>query len=208
MQARQKNAGRFANFVGDHRALLQFEIKGRADKPLWYLQQRLSQRHQLFRRQTAVSLIHGLGQRVGNPRAHPHHSGLLDPELHRYGVGGLETDAPNIARQAIGVLGHDLDGVSSIGLENPHRPRRADTMAVQEDHDFPNRLLFCPSSENAGSANRPDAVDLSQPIGRSLNNVEHLFAEGANEFLRVCGANAPDHPGREVFLDAVGRCRG
>jgi hypothetical protein len=78
-------------------------------------------------------------------------------------------------------------------------------MAVQEDHDLPNRLLLGPSGENAGSANRPDTLDLAQPVWRSLNDVEHFFAEGANELLRVSGANAPDHPGREVFLDAIGR---
>jgi hypothetical protein len=78
---------------------------------------------------------------------------------------------------------------------------------MQEHHDFPNRLLFCPSSENAGSANRPDAVDLAQPIRRSLNYVEHLFAEGANKLFRVGWANAPDHTGGEVFLDAVDRSR-
>jgi hypothetical protein len=205
MQTRQKYARRFANPVGDHRALLQLQIKRRADERLRDLQQRLSQRRQLFRRQAAMSLIHGFGQRIGNPRAYPHHGGLLDAELHRDGVGGLEADAADIARQAIRVLSHDLDGVGTIGLENPHRSRRADTMAVQENHDFPNRLLFGPGGENAGSANRPDAVDLAQSIRRSLNNVEHFLAEGANELLRVSGANAPDHPGGEVFLDAIGR---
>jgi hypothetical protein len=55
-----------------------------------------------------MSLIHGFGQRIGNPRAHPHYGVLLDAELHRHGVGRLEPDAADIARQTIGVLGHDL----------------------------------------------------------------------------------------------------
>ena len=55
-------------------------------------------RYQLFRRQAAMSLIHGLGQRIGNHRTNPHHpGGLLDAELHRDGVGGLEADAADVA---------------------------------------------------------------------------------------------------------------
>src|SRR4249919_3254381 len=97
----------------------------------------------------------------GNPRTHADHRRLFDAELHGDRVGGFEADAPDIARQPIRVLGHDLDGVGTIGLENPHCPRRANTVAVQEDHDFPHRLLLGPGSENAGSANRPDAINLA-----------------------------------------------
>ena len=66
MQACQKHARRFANPVGDHRALLQLEIECGADELLRYLEQLLGKRDQLFRRQAAMPLIHGLGQRIGN----------------------------------------------------------------------------------------------------------------------------------------------
>ena len=49
---------------------------------------------------------------------------------------------------------------------------------------------------------------LAQPVRGRLDDVEYLLAEGAHELLRVNGANAPDHAGREVLLDAVGRGRG
>jgi hypothetical protein len=142
-----------------------------------------------------VSLIHSFGQRVGNPRADPHNCGLLKAELHGDGVGRLEADAADISRQTIGVLGHDLDGVSSIGLENPHRPRSADPMAVQEDHDFANRLLFGPGGEDAGGSNRTDAFDFAQPVRRSLDDVEHFLPESAHQPLRIGGPNASDHAG-------------
>ena len=102
-----------------------------------------------------MSFIHGLGQRIGNPGADPHQGDLLDAKLHRDGVGGLEADAADIAGQAIRVLGHDLDGVGAVGLVDAHRPRRADTVAVQEDHDFPHRLLLGPGGENAGGRTGP-----------------------------------------------------
>ena len=139
IQTGQKHAGRFADLVGDHRALGQFQIERRADQLLRHLEQLLGERDQLVGRQAAMALVHGLGQRIGDAGAHPDHRGLLDAELHGDRVGGLEADAADVARQPIGVLGHDLDGVGAIGLEDPHRPRRADAMAVQEHHDLAHR---------------------------------------------------------------------
>ena len=179
MQAGQKYTGRFANPVGDHRAVLQLEIEGSTDELLRDLEQLLGKRYQLFRRQAAMALILGLGQRMGNASADPHHGGLLDAELHRDGVGRLEADAADVACQAIRVFGHDLDGVRTVGLIDAHCPCRADTMAVQEHHDFPHRLLLGPRGQNAGSANRADAVNLAQPVRCSVDHVEHLLAEGA-----------------------------
>ena len=102
-----------------------------------------------------MSFIHGLGQRIGNPRSYSDHGGLLDAELHGDRVGGLKSDAADIARQAIRVLGHDLDGVGTIGLEDPHRPRRTDTVAVQEHHDFPHRLLLGPGGRMLAARTGP-----------------------------------------------------
>jgi hypothetical protein len=98
VQAGQKYTGRFANPVGDHRALLQLQIERSSDELLRNLEQLFGKRYQPFCRQAAMSLIHGLGKGIGNPRADPHHGGLLDAELHRDGVGGLEADAADVAR--------------------------------------------------------------------------------------------------------------
>src|SRR5262249_58140979 len=80
--------------------------------------------------------------------------------------------------------------------------------AVQKDHDFPHGLLFGPGGENAGGTNRPDAIDLAQPIRAGLDDVENLLAEYADKLLGVDRPYAADHAGREVSLDAVGRRRG
>jgi hypothetical protein len=69
----------------------------------------------------------------------------------------------------------------------------------------PHRLLLGPGGKDAGSPNRPDAVDFAQSVWRHLDDVEHLLAEGAHELLGVDRANAPDHAGRQVLLDAFGR---
>jgi hypothetical protein len=61
----------------------------------------------------------------------------------------------NIARQPVWVFGHDLDGVGTIGLEDPHRPGRADTVAMQEDHDFSDRLLLGPGARMLAARTGP-----------------------------------------------------
>src|ERR1700730_15788764 len=107
-----------------------------------------------------MALVHRLGQRIRNPRADAHHGGLLDTELHRDGVGGLETDAADVAGQPIGILRHDLDGVDTVGRVYAHRARRADAVTVQEDHDLPHYLLLGPGGCDPTRAHRPDAADL------------------------------------------------
>src|ERR1700722_8168071 len=153
-----------------------------------------------------MTLLHRLGQRIGNTSANPHHGGLLDAELHCHGVGGLEADATDVACQAIGVLRHDLDGVSAIGLEDPYCPRRADAVAVQEDHDFPHRLLLGPGGDDPSRAHWANAADLPQTASLRLDDLEHLVAEGTQQLLGIGRADAPDHTGGKVLLDALDRC--
>jgi hypothetical protein len=134
-----------------------------------------------------MALVHRLGQRIGDVGAHADQGGLVDAELHRDGVGGLKPDATDITRQAIGILRHDLHGIAAVGLVNANRARRADTMAVQEDHDLADRLLLDPGGRDAAGSYRTDAVHLSQAIRLRLDDIEYLVAEGAQELLGVDG---------------------
>src|SRR6516165_11085777 len=103
-----------------------------------------------------MTLVHRLGERIGNPRTNADRGGLFDAELHCDRVGGLESDAADIASEPVWVLRHHLHGVSAIGLEDPHRTSRADAVAVKKDHDFPHRLLLGPGGENACRTDWPD----------------------------------------------------
>src|ERR1700735_4117363 len=154
MQTGQKYTGRFTDAVGDHRALLKLKLKRSADKLLWHLEQLPGERYHLSDRQAAMSLIHGLGQRVGNPRANSHHGRFLDAELHRNRVGGLEADAADISRQPIRVFRHDLDGIRTVSLVNADCPCRTNPMAVQKDHDLAYDLLLSPGIGDALGADR------------------------------------------------------
>ena len=142
-----------------------FEIKRGLDQLLGHLEQFCGQWRQFLGRQAAMPLVHGLGQRIGDPGPDPDHGRLLDAELHGDGIGRLEANAADIARQPVGVLGHDLDGIGAIGLVDPHRPRRADAVAVQEDHDLADDLLLGPGVGDALGAHRADAVDFLRRSG-------------------------------------------
>jgi hypothetical protein len=81
-------------------------------------EQFLGERDQLIRRQSAMTLVHRLGQRVGYSSAQSDHGGLFDAELHCDSVGALETNPSDVSGKPIGVLGHDLHGVSAVSLED------------------------------------------------------------------------------------------
>jgi hypothetical protein len=85
--------------------------------------------------------------------------------------------------------------------------RRADAVAVQENHDLPHDLLFGPGFGDSAGAHGPDAVDLPQPVGLGCYDVEYLLAEGSNELARIDWTDPADHAGRQVFLDALYRGR-
>ena len=172
-----------------------------------HLQQFLGERDQLIGRQAAMTLVHGLGQGKGDAGPHPDHGGLLDAELHGDGIGGLEADAADVARQPVGVLRHHLNGIGAVGLVDPHRPRRADPVLMQEHHDLADDLLLGPGVCDAPGAHGADARHLPQALGLRFDRVEDLLPECPNQLLGVDGADTADHAGAEIFLDAVDRRR-
>ena len=108
-------------------------------------------------------------------------------------------------RQPVWVLGHHLDGVGAIGLEDAHRPRGADAVAVQEHHDFPHRLLFGPGGDDALGPNRPMPSTSRRRSGAASMTSNTFSPKALTSLLGVDGADAPDHAGGEVFLDALAR---
>jgi hypothetical protein len=82
-------------------------------------------------------------------------------------------------------------------------PRGADAVAVQEDHDLADDLLFGPGIGDALGANLANPSHLSQALRLRLDHIEHLLSEGIHQLLGVDRPDAADHPGAKVFLDAV-----
>src|SRR6266496_5240437 len=180
-------------------------LSGMPPQLLRDLKKFFGQRHEIVGRQPAMALVHRLGQRIGDAGAHPDHGGLVDAELHRDSIGGLEPDATDVAGQTIGILRHDLDGIAAVGLVDAHRPRGADPVAVQEDHDLADHLLLGPGRRDAAGSHRTDAIHLPQAIRLRLDDIEHLVAEGAQELLGIDWAYATDHSGSDILLDALDR---
>ena len=194
MQAAEEYAGGILDGVGDHRAFGQFQVQRGPDQIVGHFQEPGRERPELFFRQTAMTLVHRFGQRIADARADPDHGRLLDPELHRDRVGGHKTDAADVTREAVRVLRHHLHGIGAVGPEYPHRPRRADAVAVQEHHDLANNLLLGPGIGDPLRPHPADAGHLAQTFRLGLNDVEDLLAERPDQLAGVDRADAPDHP--------------
>jgi hypothetical protein len=98
-----------------------------------------------------------------------------------------------------------LDGIGTIGLVDTHRPRRADAVAVQEQHDLADHLLLGPAGDDPLRPLRADPSYLAQARRLLLDHVEHGLTEGAHQLLGVNRADAANHAGPEIFFDALGR---
>ena len=140
-----------------------------------------------------MTVAHGFGERIRDSRAHPDHRGLLDTEFLGDHIRGAEPDASDVAREPIRILAHHLNGIGAIGLEDAHRSRRSDTVPVQEDHDLADDLLIRPGGGDLGRPHRADALDLPQPLGARLDDVEHVLAELPDHALGVDGSDTADH---------------
>jgi hypothetical protein len=135
------------------------------------------------------------------------HCRLLDAELHGDGVGRAEADRLDIAGEPIRVFGNELDRVGAIGLENPHRPRRSDAVAMEKDHNLTNSPLLRPAGDSRLRPFAANSCHLLQPKRLGLDHVEDLFPVRRDEFLRIFRADAADHARTEIFLDSLDRRR-
>ena len=113
-----------------------------------------------------MAVVQRFGERVGNPGPDPDHGGLLDAKPGRDRVRRLEADAADVLRKPVRIFRHELHGIVAVGLVDAHRPRSADAMRMQKDHDLAHDLLFGPGGDDALGATRADAVDLAQALRR------------------------------------------
>ena len=145
IQPPQENAGSPLDCVRHDLAAGKLMSQGHVDDAGVDFEQCGRKFDQIVCRQTAMTLVGGLLQCEGNAGPHPLRRLPRHAELHRYGVGGAEADAPDVAREPVGILGHHRDRVMSVGLEDANRARRADTIGVQEEHDVADGLLLGPA---------------------------------------------------------------
>ncbi len=152
-----------------------------------------------------MPFVHRLRERVGNPGTYADQRRLLDTELGCDLISRAEANAADVASQSIRVFRDEPNGISAISFVNPRRARRADAVAVQEQHDLSNHPLLCPARDDTVRALGADSGYLAQAARLLLDDVEHGIAKGPHELLRIDRPDTADHAGAEIFLDPLNR---
>ena len=80
-------------------------------------------------------------------------------------------------------------------------------MAVQEDHDLAHDLLLSPGISDAFGAYQANASHLAQALRLGLDDIEYLLAKCIDHLFGVDRPDTANHPGAEIFFDAIDRCR-
>ena len=118
------------------------------------------------------------------------------------GIGGFESDAPDVVRQAIRILLYLLYGFLAVSLVNLGGVGAAHAIALQEDHDVLDVLLLFPRLGDEVDAFFADSIDFSEPLDILLYNLQRLLPELSHNLLGIYGTDALDETAAQVFLDA------
>ena len=94
------------------------------------LQQLFSKPYELVDRQRAMPFVGGGLKREGDTGPKPLWRFFCKTEPHRDCIGAAEANAADVASEAVRVFSHDGDRIMAVGLENAHRTRCADAVAV------------------------------------------------------------------------------
>jgi hypothetical protein len=133
--------------------------------------------------------------------------GAVDAEALGQLVGRLEAEAPHVGGQAVRVGPHQLQRALAVGLVDAHRPRRADAVRLEEDHDAAHRLLLLPALADALDAPGADALDLLEVRRALVDDFQGALAEHVHDLAGEVGADALDQPRAEVLDDALAGVR-
>src|SRR5260363_415280 len=201
IQRRQKHERLPVLFAG-HQAFLKdcIPYRGLHDRGR-YLQQRLRLLLKGRGRHRTVAFAAEVLHHVFHTRHRAQGRVFGDIQLSGEGIGGLESDAVDIAGQTVGILLNPGDGLISVGLVDAHCSRAADAMPLKEHHDRTDHLLFLPTGEQLPLALLADAGECQQAFRFLFDDIEDRLAEGDNQLLGKVSTDALYHTGAEIFLD-------
>src|SRR5581483_11467769 len=182
---------------------LSFAFDGGADNLLGNARQLRRLPHNSFFRHADVPFLAGLLQHIAKGGASAQRRSAVNAEPASQLVGGLETKAPYIGSQAIGIAFDQLDGLLAVCFVDAHRPAGADAVRLQKDHDVAHRLLFLPAFSNALDAARPNALDLLQKRRAFVDDLQRAFAEDSDDLLGEVRPDALNQTRTKIFLDAL-----
>ena len=196
-----------ADGVGHDRIMSEFMIERRSHDCVVYIEEFCRELEEGLDWKPTVSLVGRLLQGERNAGPNALRRLLRQAHLHGYRIGCSKADAFYVAGEPIGILGHHLDRVMAIGLEDAHRPGRSDAVGMQEDHDVADSLLLGPARGDLPGPEFADAGNLPQFLRGGFDDFESRFAKDADNSLGECRTDAAHHAGAKVFLDALGRRR-
>ncbi len=119
-------------------------------------------------------------------------------------VGRLEADAPDLARQPVGLLAHHPPAVIPEALVDAHGEGRGHAVALERRHHLADVALLLPGSGDAARAHRADARHLGQPLGRGVDHLEGRLAEGVDDAPGVDRADPLHQPAPQVAAHPLG----
>ncbi len=182
-------------------------LDGYSRQRLGHVQQPGAVLHQLGLRHVDVPLVGLLAQGVGHAGRHPLRRIRGNAQVAGDLVGGDEADAVDVARQPVGVVVDHAGRAVAVVLVDAHGQRRADAVALQEDHHLADLALLVPGGLDLADPLGADAQHLVQPLRRFVDHGQGISAELAHDAFGRHRANALDQPAAQVFLDARGRGR-
>ena len=151
----------------------------------------------------AVALVAQRVQRIHEAAAQPRVAVVTEAHLFGDGVGGAKADAPDVIGEAIGVFLYHPDAVAAVGLIDLGSVGGAHVMPLEKEHDVLDLLLFHPALLDALHPDPSDAGDIQQAVGRFLDDVERVGAEGPDDPPGELGPDALDQTAAEILFDPV-----
>ncbi len=203
VEALEEETGLVTNRVRDDLSFGKLVHDGGADQGCIHFQQLHGQPGERLDRQSAMALVRGGLKREGDPGADTLWRGLFHPELGCDGVCRLEADPAYILGQTVWVLGHNLNGFIAVGFEDAYRPRGANAVSMEEDHDLPHRLLLGPAGDNAGRPHRTDSRHFRQALRLGLDDFKGVHAKGSDDPFGHSRSNAAHLTRSKVLFDAL-----
>ena len=120
-------------------------------------------------------------------------------------VGGLEADAVDVFGQHVRIVLDLPNRLIPIRLIDPHGLAGADSVAVEEEHDFTDLLALLPSLLDPLPALRSDAFHRFEFPGAVLDHGKDVGPKSFHHPLGEDRANPLDHSAAQILLNSF--CR-
>ncbi len=111
------------------------------------------------------------------PRARPQGRPHVDPEAAGDSIRGFEAYAPDGGGEAVGVVGHYLNGCLAVFLEDFESIGRRYAVSLQKEHYISDAFLLLEGLGNLFSSHRPYPGYFPKFLGMLLDDVKRLFTE-------------------------------